>query len=259
MTDNQTQKINEKFVRLKKVIKELGYSSDSEFAKSIHMSKSYVSEILKSGKTPKTMGQKLEDHLGVSRKWFEDGEGEMSIKTSNSNAKDLGELPSNFDLDETPFIDLPGGDILLVFPLVTESAYAGYLSGYSDPEYIEHLPKHSIIVQKYHKGKYRGFEIVGDSMNNETLESIPDKSRVTGRYLMRHHWSSKLHIHRYKDFVIVHKTDGILAKRITQHDVEKGIITCHSLNPDKQNFPDFELSLEDVSELYNIIDVSIRR
>ena len=256
---NQEEKNSDKFVRLKEVIDYLNYKNDSEFAKAIKMSKSYISEILKSGKVPKTMGQKLEDNLGVSRKWFEEGTGNKLLPKLTSNAVDLGELPSNHELDETPFIELPGGDLLMVFPFVAEVAYAGYLGGYADPEYIEKLPKHSIVVQKYHKGLYRGFEIVGDSMDNGTIESIPDKSRVTGRFLMYHHWQNKLHIHRYKDFIIVHKDDGIIAKRIIKHDVEKGIITIHSLNPDKETHPDKELFLDDIKELYNIIDVSIRR
>lgn len=207
----------------------------------------------------KSMSRILAIYPELNRNWVLTGEGSMLNSNAKSNAKDLGELPSVFDLDETPFIDLPGGDILMVFPLVEEAAYAGYLGGYADTEFIEQLPKHSLIVQKYHKGKYRGFEIVGESMTDGTLESIPDKSKVTGRYLMHHHWQNKLHLHRYKDFIIVHKTEGIIAKRIIKHDVEAGIITCHSLNPDKESYPDKDLSLDDVKELYNIIDVSIRR
>jgi len=256
---DQEEKSSLKFVRLTEVISHFNFKNDSEFAKAIKMSKSYVSEILKSKKPPKTMGQKLEDNLGVSRRWFDEGEGKMIPEKSRSNAIDLGELPGNYELDETPFIELPGGDILMVFPLVEESAYAGYLSGYADPEFIEQRPKHSLIVQKYHKGLYRGFEIVGDSMDNGTIESIPDKSKVTGRFLMHHHWENKLHLHRYKDFIIVHKTDGIIAKRIIKHNVEEGIIVIHSLNPDKDTYPDKEIHLNDVKELYNIIDVSIRR
>lgn len=256
---NQDEKSSKKFERLKEVMSHFRFKNDSEFAKAINMSKSYVSEILKYNKVPKTMGQKLEDNLGVSRKWFEEGNGTMIPTKLLSNAIDLGDLPSNFDLDDTPHIDLPGGDILLVFPLVSESAYAGYAAGYSDPEYIEQLPKHSIIVQEYHKGKYRGFEVVGDSMDDGTIKSIPDKSRVTGRFLMHHHWKNKLHLHRYTEFVIVRKDDGIQVKKIIKHDVENGIITCHSTNPDKDSYPDFEVNLEDVQELYNVIDVSIRR
>jgi transcriptional regulator with XRE-family HTH domain len=257
MTDKEIEKIK----RLTELRKSTGIKQ-VDFAKILGLNRANLSAIenfRENRMLPNGTSYILEKELNVNPVWFETGEGDVYLKKSSSNAKDLGELPSNYDLDETPFIELPGGDILMVFPLVEESAYAGYLSSYADPEFIEQRPKHSLIVQKYHKGLYRGFEIVGDSMDNGTIESIPDKSRVTGRFLQFHHWQNKLHIHRYKDFIIVHKTDGIIAKRIIKHNVEDGIITIHSLNPDKEAFPDKELHLSDIKELYNIIDVSIRR
>ncbi|CAM4215252.1 Phage repressor protein C, contains Cro/C1-type HTH and peptisase s24 domains [Pedobacter westerhofensis] len=243
--------------RIKEFISSLSIETKA-FELAAGLSNGFVNNIGQSIRE-KSMNQILSAYPDLNRNWLLTGEGSMLVKTSKSNAIDLGELPSNFELDETPFIELPGGDILMVFPLVEESAYAGYLNGYADPEFIEQRPKHSLIVQKYHKGLYRGFEIVGDSMDNGTIESIPDKSKVTGRFLMHHHWENKLHLHRYKDFIIVHKTDGIIAKRIIKHNVEEGTIVIHSLNPDKESFPDKELHLSDVKELYNIIDVSIRR
>jgi len=243
--------------RIKEFILSLGIETKA-FEIAAGLSNGFVNNIGQSIRE-KSMNQILSVYPELNRNWLLTGEGNMLVQNSKSNAIDLGELPSNFELDETPFIELPGGDILMVFPLVEESAYAGYLNGYADPEFIEQRPKHSLIVQKYHKGLYRGFEIVGDSMDNGTIESIPDKSKVTGRFLMHHHWENKLHLHRYKDFIIVHKTDGIIAKRIIKHNVEEGIILIHSLNPDKESYPDKEIHLNDVKELYNIIDVSIRR
>ncbi|WP_157288038.1 S24 family peptidase [Pedobacter cryoconitis] len=243
--------------RIKTFIKHLSIDVKT-FETKCELSNGFVNNIGQSIRE-KSMGQILSVYPDLNRNWILTGEGNMLKSEVKSNALDLGDLPSNFELDDTPHIDLPGGDILLVFPLVSESAYAGYAAGYSDPEYIEQLPKHSIIVQEYHKGKYRGFEVVGDSMDDGTIKSIPDKSRVTGRFLMHHHWKNKLHLHRYTEFVIVRKDDGIQVKKIIKHDVENGIITCHSTNPDKDSYPDFEVNLEDVQELYNVIDVSIRR
>jgi hypothetical protein len=243
--------------RIKDFITSLGIETKA-FESATGLSNGFVNNIGQSIRE-KSMNQILTVYPELNRNWLLTGEGNMLVRNGKSNANDLGDLPSNFDLDDTPHIDLPGGDILLVFPLVSEGARAGYLSDFADPEFIEKLPKHSIIVQEYHKGIYRGFEAVGDSMDDGSKMSIPDKSKITGRYLMHHHWKNKLHIHRYTEFVIVSKEEGIIVKKITHHDVEKGIITCHSLNPNKELYPDFELSLEDVQELYNVIDVSIRR
>ncbi len=173
------------------------------------------------------------------------------IKRSNGFA--IGEI-QHPDQD-SPFIDLGTGQYIMIVPLVQDYAYAGYLSGYQDDEYIEELPKHSFVVNKQHKGKYMAFQVIGDSMSNGTDESITEGSTVTGREIQQHLWSSRFHIHRFKDYVIVHK-EGILIKRIVKHDVELGVITCQSLNPDKEAYPDFDLTLDDCSQIFNIVNVT---
>ncbi|WP_124583927.1 helix-turn-helix transcriptional regulator [Pedobacter sp. KBW06] len=208
------------------------------------------------------MGQKLEDHLGVSRKWYEEGEGEMLLESAaaqKANSTSIGEIHYPLEVGDSPFIDLGEGKYIMVVPLVNEYAYAGYLPGYRDPEYLEELPKHTIIVDKHHKGQYRAFEIVGDSMDDNTKESISDGSIATGREIQQHLWTSKFHTHRFKDYIIVHKKHGIIAKRITHHDTDTGVITCHSLNPDKDRYPDFDIHLDDVRQMFNIVNVLQKR
>ena len=51
------------------------------------------------------------------------------------------------------------------FPLVSQRAYAGYLSGYADPEYVETLPTVAFPVDHTPRGKYLVFEVKGDSVN----------------------------------------------------------------------------------------------
>ncbi|NII81684.1 MULTISPECIES: helix-turn-helix transcriptional regulator [unclassified Pedobacter] len=259
MTDLKLDNFAQKFVKLNQIREHFDFKNDSEFAKAIKTSKSYFSEIKSSRKIPKTMGQKLEDNLRVSRRWFENNEGEMILPVDISNGRLIGELNYPIEQGETPFIELGDGQYLMVMPLVNEYAYAGYLSGYADPEYIEELSKHTIIVTKQHRGNYRAFEIVGDSMDDGSKESIPDGSIATGREIQRHLWRSPFHTHRFKDYIIVHKTEGILNKRIIKHDVESGFITCHSLNPDKDTYPDFNIQLDDVKQIFNIVNVSIPR
>ena len=136
-------------------------------------------------------------------------------------------------------------------PFIPIHAQAGYGRGYGDQEYIDSLPTIPVIVDKKYRGKYRVFEIEGDSMDNNTRDCLCNGDKVLGREVKFDLWKSKLH---YNDwyFVIVTKNDGILTKKITSHDVENGVINCHSLNP---IFEDFEVNLNDVSELYNVIKI----
>ncbi|MDB9090182.1 S24 family peptidase, partial [Parabacteroides distasonis] len=139
---------------------------------------------------------------------------------------------------------------ILNVPLVNQYAYAGYLCGYADAEYIETLPTIPFIVDHEAHGHYIAFEVRGDSMNDGTEESYLEGDRLLCREIKRELWiDSKLHIRKW-DFVIVHK-EGVLIKRIVEHNVENGTITVHSLNP---IYPDKVISLAEVYQIFNVIE-----
>lgn len=153
------------------------------------------------------------------------------------------------------FQELSTGKFLMSVPVVNIKARAGFAGGgYGDPEFVESLPKKSIEVESVHKGDYLWFDIDGDSMNDGTIENaIPSGSSVLTRNIKMDLWRSQFHYKQYKSFVIVHKTDGIFCKAITHHDVEKGIITCHSINPNKRMYPDFTVYLDDCLQIRNVL------
>lgn len=150
--------------------------------------------------------------------------------------------------NEAVFIDNPN---IIMIPLVSQYAYAGYLSGFSDMDYIEALPKIPIIADHDLRGDYMGFEVRGDSMDDGTADSIREGDVLACRIVRPDLWKYKLHIDRW-DFVIVHKTDGMLIKRITEHNPETGEIKIHSLN---QFYKDKVLNLADVAQLFNVVQV----
>jgi phage repressor protein C with HTH and peptisase S24 domain len=145
----------------------------------------------------------------------------------------------------------------MLVPMVNHRAQAGFLSGWGDDEYLEELPKIPWEVDKEYKGKYMTFEVSGESMESEEdpRDSLYEGDLLLCREVMRQHWQNKLHINKW-DFVIVHREKGILAKRITHHDTNNGIITLHSLNP---YYEDQKVSLDDLIAIFNIIDVKRSR
>lgn len=153
--------------------------------------------------------------------------------------------------------ELPNGKFLLSVPLVPHKAHATYISEYQDADYIADLTRVSFIVDRVPRGRYQAFEIQNDSMNDATLDTGPSREAilngdiVLGRELGKQHWTSKLNTNGYPYWIIVHK-DTIVCKEIINHDVEKGIITCHSLN-NSPEFQDFNLNLNDCHQLFNII------
>jgi len=154
------------------------------------------------------------------------------------------------------FFEVSPGRYLMQTKLVTEKAKAGYLSGFADAEYMDELPAHFITVNEFHRGIYRSFEVSGDSMTDGTDASVLDGDIVTGRLIKRELWQSKFHTHKYRYWVIVHRHEGVIIKEIIHHEVDKGILTLHSLNTDKVKYPDFTITLDDVDQIFNVVDIS---
>lgn len=141
------------------------------------------------------------------------------------------------------------GGVMMV-PLVTEYAHAGYLAGYGDAVYMESLPKVPWIVDHEYKGKYVCFEVRGDSMDDGFKHSYEQGDILLCREILPIYWKCKLHYNKWNAFVVVHKTLGIVVKQIIDQDVENGIITCHSFNP---IYEDFKVDLRDVVQLFNVV------
>lgn len=169
----------------------------------------------------------------ISYDWLKMGVGEMLVGGQSMQAKPISDIQ------------------FLNIPFVPIFAQAGYGRGYGDQEYIDNLPTIPVIVDKNYRGKYRVFEVDGDSMDDGTRSALYDGDKILCREVKPELWSSKLHINKWF-FVICMKNDGISVKQITSHDVESGKIVCHSLNP---LFEDFEVNLRDIAELYNVIKI----
>lgn len=223
--------------RIKDLIEEEANGNKTAFAKMLGYSSSQKINRLfivdeRNNKYPKpssTIISDISNRFDINSNWLITGEG---------NKKNIEEaIPVNVNC-------------ILNVPLVNQYAYAGYLGGYSDVEYIESLPTIPFIVDHEAHGHYIAFEVRGDSMNDGTEESYLEGDRLLCREIKRELWAdSKLHIRKW-DFVIVHK-DGILIKRILDHNVEEGTITIHSLNP---IYPDRVINLAEVYQIFNVIE-----
>lgn len=158
--------------------------------------------------------------------------------------------PINKDeiIDEVKQLDQA---IVMQVPLVNQYAYAGYTSGFQDETYIAQLPVIPFFVDHEAKGNYMAFEVRGDSMNDGSADSYIEGDRLLGREISPNLWcQTKLHLRKW-DFIIVHE-DGILIKRIIDHDVANHTITIHSLNP---LYEDRVIDLCGVKQIFNVIEL----
>ncbi|WP_280671655.1 MULTISPECIES: XRE family transcriptional regulator [unclassified Dysgonomonas] len=226
--------------RILLIKKELGYETDGAFADAANISRPNFSQMLNGNRTiGESIINKICVQMNINKEWLLTGNGNML----NPTAADIP-VPVPANVANVQYV-----------PLVSQYAYAGYLCGYSDADYIDALPLVPVLVDHELKGRYMMFEVKGESMNNGTEESILEGDRLLGREIKRELWKYKLHINKW-DFIVVHRTEGILVKRITEHDTEQGTITLHSLNSE---YDDRVLSLNDVAQIFNVIEVHRNR
>jgi len=120
--------------------------------------------------------------------------------------------------------------------LVPQKAAAGYMNGYSDPEYISELPKFNLPMLPKN-ATYRAFEISGDSMLPITSGSI-----VIGRYL-----ESITEIKNGKTYVLVTDREGVVYKRVFNYIEEKGTLYLVS---DNKSYSAYEVDPKEVMEIW---------
>ena len=173
-----------------------------------------------------------------------------------SKAQDVNEPEAIYSKKgDAVLLDMSDKQVMWV-PLVNQYAYGGYLRGYADESFIEKLPKTTWQVDRQYKGRYISIEVRGDSMDDDSRDSIVEGDVLLCREIKPDLWAtSKLHIRKW-DFVIVHKTEGILVKRITDHNVEQGTIKIHSLN---DLYPDEEIRLKDIAQILNVVQIARKR
>ena len=137
-------------------------------------------------------------------------------------------------------------DPVVAIPLVSQYTYAGYLSSYGDSEYMETLPRIDFTPDRNMTGNYIAFEVRDDGTADTYLEG----EILICREAEKIYWKDSRLFFNRRDFVIVHE-EGILIKRITEHDVENHTVTIHSLNP---MYPDRVLDLKDVKQIFSVVE-----
>ncbi len=127
-------------------------------------------------------------------------------------------------------VDTQGENIIEIIP---QKARAGYLTGYSDPEFIESLQHISLPFLK--NGKFRAFPVAGDSMPPHKEGSF-----VVGKYIER-----LGDVMDGKTYILLTKSEGIVYKRLNKNG--RNELMLHS---DNSFYPPYKIKVSDVLEIW---------
>lgn len=142
----------------------------------------------------------------------------------------------------TATVDKHGRDMMVFVPV---RSYAGYLTGYAQPEFIEKLPAFNLPILK--SGQYRMFENSGDSMKQLGGGGLSDGDIVIGQYVED--------IFDMKDnrIYVVVSTEGINTKRCLNRlkEVENPLLVMKSDNTSGP-YPDIILRAHQIIEIWEL-------
>ncbi len=145
---------------------------------------------------------------------------------------ELGETKGNY-LAKRRAQKLAAGTNEISF--VPVKAAAGYLAGYSDPEYIDEL--NTFTLPMLAAGNYRAFEIVGDSMM-----PTPSGSIIIGEMT-----DNLDDVKSNQTYIIVSRNEGIVYKRVIKNGKSKGKLTLVS---DNTSYQPYTVSASDILEIW---------
>lgn len=106
-------------------------------------------------------------------------------------------------------------------------------------------------VDRIAHGNYLSFEVKGDSMDTGSRQSFEAGDRVLVRELERSLWKDVIRFRDYPFWVVVFGSSVLLKQMISQ-DMDRGLLTFHSLNPSPE-YADFTLSENEIRSLYYVI------
>lgn len=132
-----------------------------------------------------------------------------------------------------------GGEI----SFVPVKAAAGYLAGYSDPEYIDEL--NTFTLPMLAPGEYRAFEISGDSM-------LPTPS---GSVIIGEKVNSMDEIRNNQTYILLTRNEGVVYKRVQKNGRVRGRLTLVS---DNSAYAPYTVSAADILEVWKATAIITR-
>ncbi len=209
--------------------------------------------------------EELANRIGVKRPViasYEEGRALPKMNTLNSLSSlfsvsiddllntDLTTLYQNQDAKSPLKADAEGKNIRILTTVVDKSdneqitvvpckAIAGYLTGYSDPEYIIKLPVFELPFPELSKNRtYRVFQIQGESML-----PIPDKSYIICEYLQ-----NIKELQNGDNYIVISKNDGVVFKRIFK--INDSELELQSTNA---SYESYRLHLNEILEIWKAL------
>jgi hypothetical protein len=103
------------------------------------------------------------------------------------------------------------------------------------------------------KPKYLRYKFFGNSMNNgEFFESIYDRWNIDAVELVGDIWEQ---INSNSCYVITCNDGRIIVRKIKQVNLKDKNILCRAINPDRDEYPDLKININDINQICRVYAV----
>ncbi len=223
---------NIKFLRKQKNL------TQDELSKKIGVNRSMIGSYEEGRAKPKISTIQIMAH------YFNTGVDDLINKDLSLNTKSTKTKSSGKDIKRSSLrilstiVDNENNELITVVPV---KAVAGYLNGFSDPEYIEKLPKFTLPLQELSPNRtYRVFQIKGKSM-----EPVVEGSYIICEYVQD--WEE---IKNGKTYILLTKEEGMVYKRVYNRIEEGSELILKSDNPE---YEPYTVKIDNVSEAWKAL------
>ncbi len=131
-------------------------------------------------------------------------------------------------------VDKQNNDIIEVVPV---KASAGYLTGYSDPQFIQDLPIMNLPFKIL--GKHRAFGIKGDSM-----PPLKEGAILVGKYM-----ESLDEVKEGQTYIVLTKNDGLVYKRLYREKKKSSFV----FQSDNSSYQPYTVAASEILEVWSFV------
>ena len=179
---------------------------------------------------------------------------ELQIREVNEEEATYGNQKP-FDHFGSRCYSLDFGKTFMLVRLLLAEKQGEYAKTIKNNEEPTDVMKTGFVLETLQDSSHLAFEIAGDSMNDGSIQSIPNKAIVLGVEHTVNELVKEPGLFLDHSMVLV-LHDRITCKKIIAVDADKKEITCGNLNTSPE-FNDFRLPLSDILQLFKVIKKQI--
>lgn len=235
------------------------------FSKRVDIGKTALYRYFKQDKLEPEVKEKVAEKLGTTvQELFSQVAG-----TGAAAPKSQDEIVNKYGVR---FERLQNGRWRMTNKRVPFAAHAAYMAGWGDPEYVETLPEHYMVVDAPTEDNYITFPVLGECQDDGSREGLHEGEAITGQSVPRSMWQYKLPFKapnekplkvkagedefelvgkkRYTYWILISPKLGMRIAMIKEHNERTGVLYCTCRNPDKKKHPDFEVRIEECNQIF---------